>query len=478
MSQKSSKNRSHYYCRSGSCQRSFQHRIIDKSHYIKLNTYFSNDPKMGSVPSLFLRVCVLTVTAILGVSALRILQPDRLKDAHIASGSMAASFWGPSFRVTCGNCGFSFRCDAEREEFLPHDRRAVCPNCANGNNPLTRKNRDRFGEQVKFDPGLLHHEALDRWDAVAFQTPGKSNRIGIKRIVGLPNEWIEIRHGDIYVDGRLLRKRLAVQRKLSVLVYEAAFRPDRSPWRPVSDDSRWRPTDTGFFFDSTKDSQIEAVDWLEYHNLPTEPLALGVQRPDEAPIKDNLGYNQGISRQLNVLHDVMLSCWVRLAGAGDLALTANHGNYPVEVLISARSHSMSVKINGQVLTQMQIPLPVSLPRKVEFSLYDRQCLLAIDGRTLVNLPLPARPQREPGSCPFRIGAKDVRVWVSQLRIYRDTYYLNDRGLALPWRLTRGLGDDEYFLLGDNPPISADGRHWSPQGVDRKAMLGKVIHAIR
>lgn len=431
---------------------------------------------LGSVVTL--RVGVLTVAAMVGASAIWVLQPDRLRDAHITSGSMANSFWGPSFRVTCGNCGFSFRCDAESEEFIPHDRRAVCPNCAYGNNPLTRRNWDRFGEQVKFDPGSLHHGAPDRWDAVAFQTPGKPNRIGIKRIIGLPNEWIEIRQGDIYVDGRLLRKRLPVQRELSVQVYEAAFRPDRSPWRPVSEDSRWRPTDTGFSCDSTKDSSIEAVDWLEYHNLPAEPLALGVQRPDEAPIKDNLAYNQGISRQLNVVRDVMLSCWVRLAGAGDLVLRADYGDYPVEILISARTHIMSVKIDGRVLAQKQIPLMVSLPCRVEFSLYDRQCLLAIDGRTLVNLPLPAQRTRGPASRPFRIGAQGVRVWVSQLRIYRDTYYLNDRGLALPWHLTRRLGEDEYFLLGDNPPISSDGRHWSPQGVDRQFMLGKVIHAIR
>jgi len=34
----SGKDRSNYYRRSGSCQRSFQHRIFDKIHYIKLDT--------------------------------------------------------------------------------------------------------------------------------------------------------------------------------------------------------------------------------------------------------------------------------------------------------------------------------------------------------------------------------------------------------------------------------------------------------
>lgn len=424
------------------------------------------------------RAGILAGAAVLGILVVCVLQPDCPHDAYISSGSMATAFWGPSFRVTCGSCGFRFRCDAEKAEFIPTDHRAVCPNCGYGNNSLTRQNLDTFGQQVKFATDSPGCWAPRRWNPVAFKKPGASSRVGIKRVVGLPNEWIEIRHGDIYADGRLVQKPLSAQRQLSVPVYESEFRPFKSPWRPLSENSRWMPTDTGFYFGSTNSARAVDTDWLEYHNLPTEPLARGVERPDDAPINDNSGYNQGISRQLNDMNDVMLSCWLRLTGGGNLVLAANDGGYSIEIIISPRTQIMSVKIEGDFVQRTRIPSMMRRSRKLEFSLFDQQCLVAIDGRAYVELPLPAQLQRRPSSRPFRIGAKNVRVWMNQLRICRDIYYLNDRGLALNWRADQRLGADEYFLLGDNPPISQDSRHWSPPGVARKLLLGKVLRTTK
>ena len=45
----------------------------------------------------------------------------------------------------------------------------------------------------------------------------------MKRVVGLPGESVEIRDGDVLINGRVARKSLVQQRNLRVLVYDQAL---------------------------------------------------------------------------------------------------------------------------------------------------------------------------------------------------------------------------------------------------------------
>ena len=69
---------------------------------------------------------------------------------------------------------------------------------------------------------------------------------------------------------------------------------------------------------------------------------------------------------------------------------------------------------------------------------------------------------------------DVRV--DELRLYRDVYYTASRSRnAVNQPLT--LGDDEFFVLGDNSPVSHDSRRWDEAPVNRALLLGKpfLVH---
>jgi hypothetical protein len=63
--------------------------------------------------------------------------------------------------------------------------------------------------------------------------------------------------------------------------------------------------------------------------------------------------------------------------------------------------------------------------------------------------------------------------VQQLRVWRDIYYLDDRGLAGRWERDQPLADDELAVLGDNQPVSIDSRHWDRPGVARSSLIGLV-----
>jgi signal peptidase I len=53
-----------------------------------------------------------------------------------------------------------------------------------------------------------------RWDVIVFKYPLNNTRNFIKRLVGLPGETLEIRDGDIYVNGALERKPRWLQESL------------------------------------------------------------------------------------------------------------------------------------------------------------------------------------------------------------------------------------------------------------------------
>ena len=116
-------------------------------------------------------------------------------------------------------------------------------------------------------------------------------------------------------------------------------------------------------------------------------------------------------------------------------------------------------------------------RLIEVSLIDRQFLLAIDGRTVVRWPFERRsPPAAPVSTPLAIGVQGLGVSVAGLRVFRDVYYTQPIGS--PPRGPVRLGGDEYYVLGDNSPISEDSRYWPGGGVvEGNLLVGKPLAAL-
>ena len=118
---------------------------------------------------------------------------------------------------------------------------------------------------------------------------------------------------------------------------------------------------------------------------------------------------------------------------------------------------------------------------IEVSLFDQKFLLGLGGRTVVACPYE-RPDLSPAppSEPLGIGAERLEAVVDEVRMYRDVYYTRpvwagaDANLAKPVR----LGAGEYFVLGDNSPISEDSRTWTQfQAVSGKSLIGKPLAVV-
>ncbi|MCL5670351.1 MAG: signal peptidase I [Acidobacteria bacterium] len=61
-------------------------------------------------------------------------------------------------------------------------------------------------ERVFVNKVIYHLEPIHRGDIIVFRYPLDPRKSFIKRVVGLPGDWVSIKDGHVYVNGRLLKE--------------------------------------------------------------------------------------------------------------------------------------------------------------------------------------------------------------------------------------------------------------------------------
>ena len=122
----------------------------------------------------------------------------------IPTGSMATTLFGRHNDVQCSECDYWYQTGASAENA---DRRSgevlatTCPVCRfrmELDKEREPNHRSFDGDRIlvsKFDYDLAEPS---RWDVFVFKYPANAKQNYIKRLVGLPNEELKIRHGDVY----------------------------------------------------------------------------------------------------------------------------------------------------------------------------------------------------------------------------------------------------------------------------------------
>jgi signal peptidase I len=409
-----------------------------------------------------------------------------LVPCRIVGGSMAETLLGAHCRVQCADCGQRFFVGSDPP---PVRHIAVCPYCGYAENDITAC--ETGGERVVLDKVSYRARTPRRWEVAAFVACGEKvsatqetdDKFVVKRIVGLPGEMVLIRDGEIYIDGYLERKSLAQQRAMAVLVHDADYPPVLTPglpprWRGEGHDSRWQAT--GGFFSRPHTPGNDWIDWLTYtHWRRTEQG----NTAHACPISDDDGYNQYWPRrgeQRHIVSDLLLSFRIMAtSGTGSLVIRGRAGQDEFQAWLDVGSARYHVCHNGRPIPGAHGKLPARLcGALVEFSLIDRQLILAIGRQPLVIWPYePSEQTLTPTRQPFSLGTRELGITIANVRIYRDVYYTRPVGFQARWGMDRPcrLGPDEYFVLGDNPAVSADSRSWpGGPGVNAKLLMGKPL----
>jgi signal peptidase I len=494
----------------------------------------------------------------------------------ISTGSMAPSLLGFHKRIVCPSCGYRFAfgipvdvsgaaadtlgSEASRDAVL-HPGEVRCPNCGQdaievGHIP------PNYGDQLLVQKDVYEFRRPHRWEVVVLNGPLRPTPPFVKRVVGLPNEAVQIIDGDIYADGKICRKDLDQQRAVRISVFDNDYLPNdppegRSGWVIEASKSPWQvqghgfgismpatasplsgPTSSGgtsreaggeiswlafrrwvrhggtyktdvpldvaardvhllrtafprVRFDSSQRRLIctGALDSSERDRLLTMNIDSNVQSAigelyecsHEGPITDDYGYNRADMGLVPLrVRDIMLECSVAFdSGAGQLLFEIGDGRQTYRLTIDPSQHVAQLTVGNRAEPLRSGALPrnaAGQPWKIELSVFDRQVVAAVNGTALFPAWESEAGQSEPPRTPLRIGARGANVRLSALKVYRDIHYTRGQGRNGVDRPIP-LAANEYFVLGDNSPVSNDGRSWSDGAVQESQLIGKplVVH---
>lgn len=385
-------------------------------------------------------------------------------EATIVGASMAPNVPDARCAVQCHDCKISFLVDRNQ---LPKDNKLVCPNCS-AMNSLESESLDTDPCVARIVPPSSPYK---RWDVVAID--GDRGRALLKRIVGLPGEKIEIKDGDIFVDGQRAIKPYAAQRSIAIEVCQPFF-PAYDHSRMVSEpDDRWqkfrvadgRPNQYQWRLpaevEGTTSSRLKYTHVRSFRSNSTERIV--------EPIKDSYAYNQYLSRDLNIVCDIMAQFEQEIGPSlQHWAFSIHDGYCWIELTWNQTTKTLSWTYDGDQQSSVE-NVELLGKHKITVSTFDRQLLVRVDQKQILFLPLPeSQNPKQPIPDCIQFSA-DQGICINDLTLYRDVFYFPDPSNS---KSAWTLGPDNYFVIGDNVPVSIDSRSDKEGPIDRKQLLGK------
>jgi len=418
----------------------------------------------------------------------------------IPTGSMAPTLYGRHKEATCQTCGFKIVVGASDEVdpdsgYLrwsvdaqgkyrggPRIKSAVCPNCGFENRDLESELAFN-GDRILVNKYPYEFGDPDRFDVFVFKWPEKPETNYIKRLVGLPNEVIRIKQGDLYlwdqqapVAEQILRKAPDKQRALQIPVYNDAYPPAKlleagwpERWHAMSPHSGgslgdWSDAEGWTLDPATRtysSSASDSLNWLRYRHYAPQPqdwdaLEQGTKIvPQARLISDFCGYNaytgEALGGDAENVRDIDYGpFWISdLTVNFDLEIesAAEGSELLLELLDGAHAYRARVNLatgeatllegrreGGEIreteLAKASTPLTGPGSYAVSFANVDDRLLLWIDD-TLVEFGEAAAYSRSGlGSStpdnndltPIGIAVKNSAAKVSNLLVERDIYY--------------------------------------------------------
>jgi signal peptidase I len=480
-----------------------------------------------------------TIEGILGALVLvLIIRHFVFEVFKIPTGSMAPTLLGEHRDLKCPNCGLEFPVD---RHLGTGEAVAICPNCGYEFPPSEVRrtfctcfpswppflfgrgdNRvivDKFLWDYSGDAlaGLFYrgglHRALSapkRWGVIVFRCPvadvqckacgvlstgvrvsegAKCPVCGsthveilnrkdfIKRLIGLPGETVRIRHGDIFVDGRLAIRPPDVQNAQWQLVCDSADVPKQ----PVaSAPPLWVAEEGAVRTDGAA--------------LRLTPGAGGkAEARYGRPINDVSSYSGYDSfRPYYAVGEIKWDVEVTLDRAGVLRLAIDedelHCVGAVRFGGGAAKTSLRVSGHGVTWVESEIAAEPGRPHRVAFSNASDRLELAVDDETVLSCAHPMPENDRPVSSSAALSVDSAQAQFNRVRLYRSIYYrppdgsgsyptdTSGRHVMTPFSLVAPDGyripEGQYLMLGDNQPDSWDSRYWG--AVPQRDLIGQAV----
>lgn len=199
----------------------------------------------------------------------------------------------------------------------------------------------------------------------------------------------------------------------------------------------------------------DRMQWLAY-----EPQTFGAGR-DPKMVYDDIPFNRSVSRPLHPVCDVSVEGVVELRGHGRFGLRyQSHSGVSKQLIYDVNASTIRDDEDRDHGHFAELEFAFRFERRHELVRF----LLA--GMKPIELPL----EEGNGAGRFLIGAEALASTLSDLVVRRAGYVTMDAPYVVEdfrWNLM----SDEFFVLGDNAPVSRDSRHFSP--IRRSKLVGIV-----
>ena len=430
-----------------------------------------------------------------------VFQGFAIQAFQIPTGSMAETLRGKHYQLRCFRCGYKFDAGWEGKDSVTLNR-PQCPNC-NYFQPPHAFGPAKNGDRIFVLKCIYQFFDPKRWDVVVFKNPTDPRDNYIKRLVALPGETVQLINGDVYIDGKIQRKPVNVQKELWMPIFVQDFQPldacdnfdesvrqgldkhntvwkrpfenengsawDLQPTRYSLDDASGKRHTLNFQADNPNDFRASYAynDSSLYSNRPMcSDLMITFYAKSQSP-------DGHIGASLEK-HGVLYSAQVRFAGS---------------LLFTKTVDGVTTELGRPMLSRDVNP---GTFEKFEFANVDRQLVLRWgEKRFSYDLSKDSsfvtqetRFEKPPSIKIFASGPTQL----SHIGLYRDIFYLGKEEhtpratVDNPFTLDR----DQFFVCGDNCNNSLDARVWKVEGVGnngtryrtgtvpREYMMGKAV----
>lgn len=460
-----------------------------------------------------------TVESLVIAFALAFLFRTFLAEAFvIPTGSMAPTLMGGHKDFVCSVCGQRCKVNASNEnpENLPTDSiegfppgtpaqvkrmafdtaSGLCSSCRYPT-PLANQLPEQVmlpgvaqqdtptysGDRILVNKYIYSFSEPERWDVVVFKYPGDATRNYIKRLVGLPNEELQLAGGDVYISKegdnkpKIARKPPDKMLAMRQLVHDTDHDPAflRTAGWPL----RWQMEEaSGWKVDETTEGQLQrqvysakagdTPTWIRYEHTPADESAwraalAGRQAAAATPqlVTDFNGYNTEVLRAKLGRNRQQLSAKPEKQGlhwVGDLMVEANvrcessSGELLLELVEAGRHYRCTIDLASGKATLAAYEFESSEPianfapaastslrgsgsYTVRFANFDDELTLWVDDEVVAfdqPTTTPAQDKLAPPKtstadlgdlAPASMGARNATVEINRLQLFRDLYYI-------------------------------------------------------